>query len=150
MEKIDWAYGVLKCKLKDKEDKDSKINPYFLDNITIFKKKAIGFMIKGQGKVIQISFTSDSKSATIAVELDNQERYVVNNGYCLENICDTRGIGNIQIQKIKEGWRYTCLIPFIFDKKITVLIGNEAIEKEDIHVTNVHIYYLIPKKVEIK
>lgn len=148
---MDWTYGILKSSVKNKkEELVWQRNPIYLDHITIHKNKAISFKIDGQGKIIQISFTSDSKSATLAFEIDNKPLVKVNNGYCLINLCDTRGIGNVQIQRLEENkWRYTFLLPVIFDKQVNVLIVNEAHEQRDIKVSDVHIYYLIPKEVKI-
>jgi len=153
---IDWTYGVLPCVISGyKNDYTFRNNPIYLDDIKLTganKKpdKLVGarFEIKGQGKVIQISFNSDSRDALIAVEIDNQPSSKINNGYCLEGLCDTRGIGNIQIQKVKNKYRCTCLLPFIFDKKIAIYILNEQNRDKVINITDLHIYYLIPKEVK--
>jgi len=150
---IDWTYGILQSSVESKKKKLVwQRNPIYLDNIRIHKNKAIKFRLEGQGKIIQISFTSDSKSATLGFGIDGQPEIKVNNGYCLTNICDTRGIGYAQIQEIdtqgKLIYRYTFLIPAIFNEKIDVLIVNEAIEHKNISVSDVHIYYLVPREVK--
>ena len=153
---IDWTYGILPSDISSSKKKYAFMNnPIYLDNIRIKGKKkktdnlsGAKFTIKGQGKVIQISFISDSRDALLVVEMDKQTPSKINNGYCLEGLCDTRGIGNIQIQKVKDKYRYTYLLPFIFDEKILIYILNEQNRDEVINITDLHIYYLVPKEIK--
>ncbi len=148
---IDWSYGILQSSLQTKNERfEWEINPIYVNPITVLNKKGVTITIKGKGKITQVSFNSDSKSATLVFAIDGGIPSKVNNGYCLTNLCDTRGIGCFQIQEIqKNRWRYTCLIPTIFDKEIGVVILNEGHESKDIKIEDLHIYYLVPKEVTI-
>ena len=141
----DWSYGLLPHIRKYKEAET--INPIFLDEFHIPNGKSLEIEIKGQGKIIQISFISELLSTLLSVGIDDEHFSKINNGYCLQKICDTRGIGNIQIELREDHtYRYTCLIPIIFNKNIKINLSNES--SESIDIKNLHIYYLIPKEIK--
>ena len=153
-EMIDWTYGVLEASVGCKNQVIKwKNNPIYLDDVGIPLKGGLIFNIIGQGKITQVSFASDSKDALLGLQIDSQEPAKINNGYCLSNLCDTRGIGTTQIQRVQIDedmvWRYTFLIPMIFDEKIKILIMNEGHNDKEINVSNIHIYYLVPKVIRI-
>jgi len=130
----EYKYGVLESSCS----KDG-INPTFVNCAKIESNKSLDIDIRGNGKIIQISYLTNKLSVLLVVN-DNK----INNGYCLKNLCDTRGIGYIQYQQAHDNfYRVTCLIPFGFWEEITIRLLNGA--SDEFIVQDFHVYYMVRK-----
>lgn len=139
-----YTYETLNTKGSIRENS----NPAFVNNWTIYPAEQKTIEIFGKrGRVIQISYLTDYEKITLEVSIDNGKFQMINNSNCLLHICDSRGIGVIQIEKAfidqKEWYRVNCLIPFDFKENIKIGFENEG-DKQGI-VSNFHVYYLVEK-----
>jgi len=130
----EWSYGCIRNEIS---------NPIYDNEITINQCDFKAYELENC-KVIQISYITNEKHVEIQVELDGI-KYTINNSYCLDELCDTRGIGYIQQEpltnKDENLWRVTCLIPIIFKGKGKIIIANPC--GKSVKIKGVHIYYLI-------
>lgn len=110
-------------------------NPVFTNNALTGKT----FTIEGHGKIIQISFLATEQHTELSVKVDEGEEFAINNGFCLESISDSRGLGYANIEKAGEWWRYTFTLPIIFKNKIDIYLKNKMSSHK---LKDVHIYYL--------
>ena len=128
-----WGYGKLNLE-----------NPYWCEDFDLGQGDSKDIELIGEGKVVQISFCSDNRHTILSLKVDNDEESNVNNGYCIEQLADSRGKGIVQIEKCKNDWfngyRYNFYIPIIFKEKLKIRIISQT---EKSKIKGLHVYYLI-------
>ena len=126
---MEWTFGRL----------GGKSNPLFINNTTCGAEGKT-FELNGYGKIIQVSFKSNELHTEFKFKVDDEDWNIINNGYCLTSISDSRGLGYANIEKKDNGfYLYTFTLPIMFKENISVTICNK---QTSAILKDLHIYYL--------